>query len=310
MQYMRKIPTALGLFIIISCVAILFLAIYKFNFTNGKIETTTKNPIDVKNITYRINGEEFRLIDGKASKEIAPSSATKNTLTIFGEPIYGDLNNDGIHDAAILLVNNTGGSGMFYYAVLAIASGTTYISTNTLFLGDRIAPQTIEVRDGRAIFNYAERRATDSMTVPPSYGKSLFIYYDNATGNIGELVQNFEGEADPSRMSLTMGRWVWVKTQMNDGKTLIPKKINAFTITFGKDGRVAVTTDCNNIGGGYKTQGKTITFTQMMSTMMFCEDSQEQDFTRELYDVTDFTFTSKGELILEIKNNLGFMVFR
>lgn len=306
---MKKILTTFFLFILV-IVGVLITGMYKFNLTDGRDTIPEVLLSDVKNNTYNINGEIFTLKNGSTSKEISPDSAIKYTVAIFGEPVYGDLNKDGVNDAAVLLVSNPGGSGIFYYAVLAIATGSTYTTTNTLLLGDRIAPQTIEIHEGRAVFNYAVRKTTDPMTTQPSIGKSLWIHYDTKTGQIGEFVKDFEGEADTNKMSLNMKKWIWVKTQMNDGKITTPKKADAFTLTFNKNGGLNVTTDCNSIGGKYTVKGNTLTFSQMMSTMMYCDGSQEQEFGGMLNEVGSYLFTNKGELILEIKMDSGTMIFR
>ncbi|MEI6528440.1 MAG: Gmad2 immunoglobulin-like domain-containing protein [bacterium] len=115
--------------------------------------------------------------------------------TIFGEPVIGDLNADGLPDKALWLVENPGGSGTFFYAQLLINNGSGYTPTNTMFLGDRIAPQNINIMDGRAVYNFAERRANEPMTTPPSIGKSVWINYDQKTNQIGEWVKDFEGES-------------------------------------------------------------------------------------------------------------------
>ena len=47
--------------------------------------------------------------------------------------------------------------------------------TNAVLLGDRIAPQTIEIRDGVVIANYTDRRPEESMAVPPSVGMSKYL---------------------------------------------------------------------------------------------------------------------------------------
>lgn len=304
------------LLIIVLIVALVLIAgIYKFNFADGGDSTpeannSTVDTTDVKNSSYIIDGQTFTLINGIAEIEITPGQATKHIVSIFGEPVYGDLNKDGKNDAAIMLVSNPGGSGTFYYAVLAISTSSTYTTTNTLILGDRIAPQTIEIRDGRALFNYVERKANEPMSAQPSIGKSLWIHYDMKTGEIGEWVKDFEGEADTNRMSLDMKKWEWVKTQMNDGKITTPNKPGVFSVTFKKDGSVSVGTDCNSMGGKYTTKGNIITFNQMMSTMMYCEGSQEQEFSKTLGEVGSYLFTSKGELVLEIKMDSGTMIFR
>ena len=142
-------------------------------------------PPGVKDITYYIEGQDFRLINGQAEKSYGNESSTKNILTIFGEPVYGDLNEDGLEDAAVLLVNEPGGSGVLYYAAIAIQnSDGSYQSSNALLIGDRIAPQTVEIRDGLAIYNYAERNPGEPMTTQPSLAQSMYVQYDKATNMI------------------------------------------------------------------------------------------------------------------------------
>lgn len=292
-------------------VLVMVAGVYRFNFTDGGdiILDTSKN--DAKNISYVIDGQTFMLVNGKAEKEIAPGSASKQKISMFGDPVYDDFNGDGVKDAAVMLVSDGGGSGSFFYAVLAISTGTTFVSTNALLLGDRIAPQNINIDDGRAVYNYAERKVGEPMTTQSSTGKSLYVQYDKRTGTIGEFVKNFEGEADVNKMNLGMKKWNWIKTQMNDGKVVTPKVEGKFTLTFNKDGKVSVGTDCNSMGGTYNVEeDKKIVFNQMMSTKMYCEGSQEHEFASALSEVGSYMFTSKGELILEIKMDSGSMIFR
>lgn len=111
-------------------------------------------------------------------------------------------------------------------------------------------------------------------------------------------------------MTLGMKKWVWIKTVMNDGTVTSPHKPGVFTITFTKDNHVSITTDCNGMNGSYKVQDKNLMFTQMMSTLMYCDGSQEQEFASKLQDAGNYLFTSKGELILEVKKDSGRMIFR
>jgi len=150
---------------------------------------------NVLSIAYNVNGQNFNLVNGVA--EIAtPNSSSKNTLNVFGQPVYGDLDKDGDNDAALLLVNNSGGSGTFYYAALAINNNGEYIATGSMLLGDRIAPQTVGIQDGHALYNFAIRSSTDSMSTPPNIGKSVWVYYNAKDNTIGEWVKDFEGETD------------------------------------------------------------------------------------------------------------------
>ena len=92
----------------------------------------------------------------------------------------------------ILLFPNWGFNsrrGSLFYAVLAINDSGNYKTTNTILLGDRISPQTVEIHDGLAVYNYAERKADEPMTTQPSIGKSLFVKYDTKTEKI-EVVKD------------------------------------------------------------------------------------------------------------------------
>ena len=124
------------------------------------------------------------------------------------------------------------------------------------------------------------------------------------------IEENFEGEADPLRMNLQMKTWTWVSTLYNDGKEVKPKEPNKFSITFSKDGAFGATTDCNGVGGKYKVNGTQITFSEMISTLMFCEGSQEAEFNQLLTNTSSYHFTSKGELVFDLKFDSGSVIFK
>jgi heat shock protein HslJ len=124
----------------------------------------------------------------------------------------------------------------------------------------------------------------------------------------GEMGENPEGEADPNRMTLGMTKWNWISTTVGTVKTT-PKKAGAFTLTFKTDGTFSATTDCNGLFGSYKATGKYIVFSNIASTKMFCEGSQEGEYGTIFGNATGFVFTSRGELIFTLKNG-GSAVFR
>lgn len=159
---------------ILLVVAVIGLGIYMFF---GQRDAATFDPL---NTTYYIDGQSVILVDGKSEVEAAPGSASKTTTMIFGEPVMGDLSGDGNADAAIFLTQSSGGSGTFYYAAAAIRGmdGNMARGTNTIFLGDRIAPQNIEIKNGKMIANYADRDIREPMTASPSIGVSKYFVYD------------------------------------------------------------------------------------------------------------------------------------
>lgn len=135
---------------------------------------------DPKNCTYIIDGERFTLVDGEVKKEITSGSASKISVKVFDSwSTEGDVNGDGREDLLVLLTYNGGGGGTFYYVAIAINSDEGYSGTNAVLIGDRIAPQTSEIRDREIIVNYADRKPWESFSNRPSVGKSKYLVFKN-----------------------------------------------------------------------------------------------------------------------------------
>ena len=132
---------------------------------------------DAKNSSFEVDGISVLLTDGLAEEKTAPESASKTITRYFGNEAIGDLNGDGKEDAAFVITRDGGGSGVFYYVVAAIRTDAGYDTTGAFFLGDRIAPQSSEIRDGKLYVNYAERKEGEPMSENPSVGatKTLVV---------------------------------------------------------------------------------------------------------------------------------------
>lgn len=295
----------------IGVLALLVAAVYFFVPRKEQLPV-----VNFKDATYTIEGVSTTLIDGVAEVEAAPGSASKITTRYFGNEVREDLNDDGREDIAFLLVQDRGGSGTFFYAVAALATADGFIGSHGFFLGDRIAPQTTEISRNPShkhviVINYADRAPGEPMTADPSVGKSVWLKLDPKTMQFGEVVQNFEGEADPTRMTLTMKPWTWMQAFYNDGRVITPKQAGKFTITFAEDGKFSATTDCNRMGGTYSVgRDGMIAFSDIFSTKMYCEGSQESEFSTLLQHSQTYHFTSKGELVLDIKFDSGSVIFK
>ena len=144
---------------------------------------TYSSPLDA---VYLIEGQEVKLTNGKIEKGI-PFSATssmKITVSAFGEPRYADLNSDGAKDAIFFLYEDLGGTGTFFYVAAAVNEGEKYRGLNAIYLGDRIAPQTIDALNGKAAVNYAVTKDSDPMTARPSVGVTKYVKIEG-----GKLVE-------------------------------------------------------------------------------------------------------------------------
>jgi hypothetical protein len=174
----QRIVNALSLIILIILGSYLFYTMHGAPVL-APLETIAGN--NPENATYVIAEDPFTLHNGKAEQEAAPESTTKIETSLFGVPVYGDLNGDGVSDGAVMLVRDMGGSGMFYYLAVAIKEPDGYVGTNAILLGDRIAPQNIEIKNGAAIAHYAVRGPNEPMTAQPSVGVSTYAVVTGTT---------------------------------------------------------------------------------------------------------------------------------
>jgi hypothetical protein len=130
--------------------------------------------------SYVINKKLFTLENGKAEKEIVSSLASKDIVNVFDAwNTVGDVNNDSLDDTVVLLTHNGGETGIFYYIAMAIQKENGYMGTNSIFIGDRIAPQTTEIEKGEIVINYSDRYPWENFTIKPSIGKSKYLYFED-----------------------------------------------------------------------------------------------------------------------------------
>ncbi|MEK7514881.1 MAG: hypothetical protein AAB608_00670 [Patescibacteria group bacterium] len=145
-----------------------------------KGDTTLEYASDYGNAAYTIEGKRVQLVEGAAEAEGVITQE-------FGNEVMGDFSGDGIADVAFILAQQPGGTGTFYYIAVARGAEGGYVGTNALLLGDRIAPQTTEIRDGAIIVNYADRKPGEPMTADPSVGVSRTFRMES--GILKEITQ-------------------------------------------------------------------------------------------------------------------------
>jgi hypothetical protein len=136
-------------------------------------------------------------MDGSRKVAAAHGSVTKARTAALGQPVNVDMDGDGDKDAALLFTHDPGGSGTFYYVAAAINVNGRYQATNTILLGDRIAPLDITIGRGTVVVKYADRRLEEPMSIAPAVNKTTVIILKNnkliEIGLLGEGDQIFEG---------------------------------------------------------------------------------------------------------------------
>jgi hypothetical protein len=133
---------------------------------------TTSDPADA---TYIIDDQKVHLRNGRFEGAAVSGSATRSTIQMFSEPVFGDLDGDGDEDAALYLVVDPGGSGTFYYVAAAHQIDGGYDGTSAVYLGDRLKPHNLKIHNGVVVAKYAQRLSGESMATPPSVDKSAYL---------------------------------------------------------------------------------------------------------------------------------------
>jgi hypothetical protein len=158
--------------IILASFAVLILSACSAKSESNMAETSdegtvvTQNPADPSNAGYYIDGIVYTLSNGILDQQIEDST-TFNKFKLLEFKASGDINQDSVDDSAVILINDAGGSGTFYYLGI-LTSGPTPIIENTSFLGDRIEVKEINFVDGNFEVVYLDRDVETSFDQPPT----------------------------------------------------------------------------------------------------------------------------------------------
>lgn len=170
--------TIIGIVVVLIIIVGVFWARSKVSAPEPVETPKTDQVFDFKNATYDIDGVKITLKDGQ-NEQTFPGSVTVTTTSYFGNEGKGDANGDGKEDASFIIMQDGGGTGLFSFLVVALKKDTGYEILNTVFLGDRIAPQTTEIRDEKVVVNYADRLPNEPLSARPSIGVSRIFKVEN-----------------------------------------------------------------------------------------------------------------------------------
>ena len=253
----------------------------------------------LRNCTFVIEENEVTLKKGISKEKIVPGGASKTVTRYSGKNGSGDINADGIEDFAVILLQESGGSGTFYYAAAVLSRKEGYSGTNAVFLGDRILIKNIDINGNKIQINYLGRKFDEPMNAKPEVDLSKSLQVIS-----GKLV---EYENKPT---LTTKEWRWMRLVMNNGETVISSQPEEYIIIFSDNGILSGKTDCNSISAQVKIKGDKLIFGPFISTRKYCENSQEDLFMNSLNEVESYTISDDNLLILKLKSDGGSIIFK
>ena len=142
----------------------------------------------LRNATYPLDvapGGEAQLVDGSFSAPAAPGSATEITVDLSdsggsGGIAFGDIDGDGVPDAAVVLIAQTGGSGIFYYLAPVLNHDGTPEALAPVLLGDRIEMQALSVEAGQISVDMLTAGPDDPLCCPTQETHNVYALVDGA----------------------------------------------------------------------------------------------------------------------------------
>ena len=132
----------------------------------------------LKNGTYHTPAYDrtVTLVNGSYSEG---SGASAFSVFMLGAYAFGDLNGDGRTDAAILLAENTGGSGIFESVIAVTDQGGTPHQQSLAQLGDRVQIMSVDISSGVIHLDMLVQGPNDPMCCPSLPQKQNYWLINN-----------------------------------------------------------------------------------------------------------------------------------
>jgi len=123
------------------------------------LATATYPPLPVetlKNATYHstILPGNFQLVNGLYKLPPIPGESQDDYFIRLVDPIaFGDLNGDGLPDAAVILKSRAGGTGVFSDLAAVLNQNDKPLNIATVDLGDRVLVNDAIIQDGEIVLD-------------------------------------------------------------------------------------------------------------------------------------------------------------
>jgi len=123
---------------------------------------------DPSNATFRIEKDSVTLANGRSERPAAPGSASAAVTTLGDQRASGDVDGDGRADTVVILVNQPGGSGTFYYVAALLNTSAAVSATPAVMLGDRIKISSLRIDGKTIVVELLDRASGQPLSASPS----------------------------------------------------------------------------------------------------------------------------------------------
>jgi heat shock protein HslJ len=250
----------------------------------------------LSNAEYRgIYDRPVRLVEGRFEGDpFVPGGASRPSLRLIGNQIVqGDLNADGEADAAVLLVESSGGSGSFVYLSAFSLAGGKAVNLDTVLISDRVQVRGFAHEDGGLTLDLVVVGEGDPAAFPATRVRKRF----RLSG--GELAADAPARLGSLSLADLEGTAWTLRRMAAAGAGTRPE--GSITASFA-EGNIAGNAGCNRYFGTVEDKGRgAVSFGEIGVTAMACPQrglmEQEQAFLEGLQGADRFGFRF-GDLVL------------
>ena len=282
------------------------------NITIKENTGLTKNILN--NTNYHI-GElgTIRLDNGKFTHRYGEGATQIHQVTM--EKIaFGDLNSDGLDDAAVVLAWQNGGSGIFKYLVAIQNSSGLPQQIDSIPLGDRVQVSAMSISDGEVALEELTFDSRDPMCCPSRRMKQTYALRAGKWAQSAENAAHANASPNSAEMlDADIIGTVWKWERFNDTANLhniVVDDPDKYTLILLSNGTYQVKADCNRMQGQYTLENKRIKIAPGAATLAECPPgSQYAGYLKRLNEVVGFVL-HENRLVLNLMMNGGDLVFK
>ncbi|MGR8941072.1 MAG: META domain-containing protein [Gammaproteobacteria bacterium] len=265
----------------------------------------TLTEADLANAGYRLDSlGEFRLDKGVFVRRDGEGETQRHKVTLE-KAAFGDLDHDGLGDAAVILAWQSGGSGTFKYLVAMKNTGIAPRQQDSVLLGDRLRSTALSIAGGEVVLEMLSSGPHDPACCPSLPVRHVYRLSD------GKWAKSADSKAvGDTSAEITGIVWKWERYE----DTLEPRHIviddpNKYTLILLPDGNYRVKADCNLMQGRYTLEGRNIKIVPGPATLAEC--GPESRYLEYLKDLTSAVHIGlrDGKLVLNLVMGGEILVF-
>jgi amidase len=251
--------------------------------------------------------ESITLTDGYAAYE-DPSSGTPYVQLM--EPLIasGDLDGDGVTDAAAVLIDHSSGSGTFYYLTAVLDALNNPMPLEALMIGDRIQVKSLVIDDGQIVADLVAQGPDEPLCCASWNVRETYVVED------GALVERSSEQV--SQITLDdLNDTMWRLLDLNGGQE--PALADADVTLHINDGLLNGSAGCNDYRSTVNAGPEglnSLAIGPMATTQKLCKEAlmeQEAAYLARLENAASWRFDA-GRLALTYpvgEGDVGYLVF-